>query len=140
MSDAELIRRGDVRKALLEYLEETGSELERWDIDQIVSGIADRIEVLATFEKGNGEWGMTVTRFEMYGYDCESEEAAEGDWVQYVDHAAALTAAADRIEALTAKLAKAVEALEWYDDPSSQGDLARATLAEIKGESQDGMG
>jgi hypothetical protein len=48
MTDEELIRRGDVRKAILEYLEETGSELERWDIDQIVSGIAaeDRIEEL----------------------------------------------------------------------------------------------
>ena len=48
MTDEELIRRGDVRKAILEYLEETGSELERWDIDQIVSGIAaeDHIEEL----------------------------------------------------------------------------------------------
>jgi DNA repair exonuclease SbcCD ATPase subunit len=35
---------------------------------------------------------------------------------------------------LEAKLAKAVEALKWYDDPSSQGDVARTTLAEIEGE------
>lgn len=27
-----------------------------------------------------------------------------------------------------AKLADAVEALQWYDDPSSQGDVARAFL------------
>lgn len=42
----------------------------------------------------------------------------------------------DRIEELEAKLAKAVEALQWcamYGD----GDVALATLAEIKGESHE---
>jgi hypothetical protein len=37
-----------------------------------------------------------------------------------------------RIEGVEAKLAKAVEALRWYDDPSSQGDIARAALAELE--------
>ena len=32
------------------------------------------------------------------------------------------------------KLAKAVDALRWYDDPSSQGDVARKVLAEIEGD------
>ena len=36
------------------------------------------------------------------------------------------------IEQLNAKLTKAVEALRWYDDPSSQGDVARHTLAELE--------
>ena len=57
--------------------------------------------------------------------------------------------AADRIEALEAKLAKAVEVIEWalisWDDHNKhgynmQGDWvfdARATLAEIKGESHE---
>ena len=61
-------------------------------------------------------------------------------------------AAADRIEALTDKLAKAVEALRFYawenemrlpsDGPwgagsTDFGKVARATLAEIKGESHE---
>ena len=33
-----------------------------------------------------------------------------------------------------ARLGKAVEALRWYDDPSSQGDVARKVLAEIEGD------
>ena len=41
-------------------------------------------------------------------------------------------AAADRIEALEAKLAKAVEALEWCATVHDSS-RARATLAEIKG-------
>ena len=57
--------------------------------------------------------------------------------------------AADRIEALTNKLAKAVEVIEWalisWDDHNKhgynmQGDWvfdARATLAQIKGESHE---
>ncbi len=57
--------------------------------------------------------------------------------------------ATDRIEALTSKLAKAVEVIEWalisWDDHNKhgynmQGDWvfdARATLATIKGESHD---
>ena len=57
--------------------------------------------------------------------------------------------AADRIEALTAKLAKAVEALEvyacgpecvngkCYDTGGSCGQFAADTLAEIKRESHD---
>jgi hypothetical protein len=59
---------------------------------------------------------------------------------------------ADRIEALKAKLAKALEALEFYATQDviyphvgkvtytgydDDGSLARATLAEIKGESHD---
>jgi hypothetical protein len=61
-------------------------------------------------------------------------------------------AAADRIEALEAKLAKAVEVLVFYATQDviyphvgkvtftgydDDGRLARATLAEIKGESHD---
>jgi hypothetical protein len=47
--------------------------------------------------------------------------------------------AADRIEELEAKLAKAVEALEYYAAPPPPPDvddslLARTTLAELKGE------
>ena len=53
--------------------------------------------------------------------------------------------AADRIEELTAKLAKAVEALEDISgngnaagrNPQLMSDKALATLAEIKGESHD---
>jgi hypothetical protein len=51
--------------------------------------------------------------------------------------------AADRIEALEAKLAKAVKALEYYAVealPWEEADdslLARSTLAEIKGESHE---
>ena len=51
-------------------------------------------------------------------------------------------AAADRIEELEAKLAKAVEALEYYAAPPPPPDvddslLARAALAELKGETDD---
>ena len=68
--------------------------------------------------------------------------------------------AADRIEALEAKLAQAVEVLEWYADKCNyetfhedlpcdcctdiyepvmrdEGETARTALAEIKGESHD---
>ena len=45
-------------------------------------------------------------------------------------------AAADRIEALTNKLAKAVEALEWCATVHDSS-RARATLAEIKGENHE---
>jgi len=33
---------------------------------------------------------------------------------------------------MAAAIIKLVEALEWYDDPSSQGDVARAALAAAK--------
>ena len=64
------------------------------------------------------------------------------------------SAAADRIEALTAKLAKAVEALEFLEIAATGSGVphpkerellhdcirkARATLAEIKGESKNGQ-
>ena len=42
----------------------------------------------------------------------------------------------EKIEALEAKLAKAVEALEFYTG-YDDGPIARATLAEIKGESHE---
>jgi hypothetical protein len=49
---------------------------------------------------------------------------------------------ADRIEELEAKLTKAVEALEYYAAPPPPPDvddslLARAALAELKGETDD---
>ena len=40
-------------------------------------------------------------------------------------------------EQLEAKLAKAVEALEYYNVAGHEGKEARATLAEIKGESHE---
>ena len=46
----------------------------------------------------------------------------------------ALIDRAERAEVAEAKLAKAVAALRWYDDPSSQGDVARKVLAEIEGD------
>ncbi|CAB4166752.1 hypothetical protein UFOVP845_50 [uncultured Caudovirales phage] len=64
----------------------------------------------------------------------------------HTDAAVWMLEAADRIEALTAKLGKAVEALEDIvkdceaDYPPSHGAIkyfARAALAEIKGESHD---
>ena len=42
----------------------------------------------------------------------------------------------EKIEALEAKLAKAVEALEFYTG-YDDGPIARATLAELKGESHE---
>ena len=43
----------------------------------------------------------------------------------------------DRAEAAEAKLALAMRALLWHsDDSSSQGDLARAALSAIKGETK----
>ena len=45
--------------------------------------------------------------------------------------AAALRALAARIAELEAEVTRLREALEWYsDDPSSQGDVARAALQE----------
>jgi hypothetical protein len=38
------------------------------------------------------------------------------------------------VNKLEVKLEKAMMALEGYDDPSSQGDVARKALAELKGE------
>ena len=52
------------------------------------------------------------------------------------DSTDALQIVTDRIEALTAKLAKAVEALEWCATVHDSS-RARATLAEIKGENHE---
>ena len=74
------------------------------------------------------------------GYPVHATKEMACDWCRK---------SADRIEALTAKLAKAVEVIEWalisWDDHNKhgynmQGDWvfdARATLAEIKGESHE---
>lgn len=35
----DLIRRGDVSREVNEYIKDTGSELENWDIDQIINAI-----------------------------------------------------------------------------------------------------
>jgi len=81
--------------------------------------------------------------------DYDQEDMTSAD---YADMPVATKEAADRIEALTAKLAKAVEALRFYawenemrlpsDGPwgagsTDFGKVARATLAEIKGESHE---
>ena len=70
------------------------------------------------------------------GYPVHATKEMACDWCRQ---------AADRIEALTAKLAKAVEALEVIRDrqyyrmgPGVTAQvIARATLAEIKGESHE---
>jgi hypothetical protein len=62
---------------------------------------------------------MSVTRFDISGYDfdfdisgCDFDiaEDTEGEWVRYVDHAAALTAANARADAAEAALAAQIEA------------------------------
>lgn len=65
------------------------------------------------------------------GYPIHATKESACDWCRQ---------SADRIEALTAKLAKAVEALEDIKRYSSCGDTRRKaieTLAEIRGESHD---
>lgn len=84
---------------------------------------------------------------------CRCHEAYTGRGLHdpdcQCDSTDAVQTVANRIEALTAKLAKAVEALENLADCVDLGcfcsemqmatamDIARATLAEIKGESHD---
>ena len=62
---------------------------------------------------------------------AEMAEDCDGDWVKY----SAYKAASDRIEELEAKLAKAVEALEWC---ATVHDSSRAstTLAELEAETK----
>ena len=60
---------------------------------------------------------------------AEMVEDCDGDWVKYNDY----KAASDRIEELQAKLAKAVEALEWCATVHDSS-RARTTLAELKGQ------
>jgi len=61
---------------------------------------------------------MSVTRFDISGYDfdfdisgCDFDiaEDTEGEWVRYVDHAAALTAANARADAAEAALAAQID-------------------------------
>ena len=70
------------------------------------------------------DWWMAEVDGDGDGYD----DASETEWVKANDHAAALVAK-------DAEIARLREALEWYDDPSSQGDVARAALnTQHKGE------
>jgi hypothetical protein len=62
------------------------------------------------------------------------EPCENGDWVSYADYAKSV----DRIKELEAKLAKAVEAIEFWSqaqEPEIDAaiNLMQATLAELKG-------
>lgn len=47
----DLIRRGDVSREVNEYIKDTGSELENWDIDQIINAIPAALDrVIAEYE------------------------------------------------------------------------------------------
>jgi hypothetical protein len=66
----------------------------------------------------------------------EADDLAKAAFADGASNNIRLAETSYRVKWLEAKLAKAVEALQWcamYGD----GDVARATLAEIKGESHD---
>ena len=106
---------------LLEWLRRMSPRLDMLDCENVLTA-ADRIEAL-------------IAERDRWKDACRSASRDLNIVVPDNDRLKSERDAAEaKLAECEARLRKAVEALEWYDDPSSQGDVARATLAEIKGQ------